>query len=82
MKKLDKNECKVIIPEDCVVSTYFEGEGNNKKLDEIEENEIILDIGYNTVKKIKQIVDQSKTVLWNGPAGYFENKNFLKELSL
>ena len=29
------------------------------------------------MNKIKQIVDQSKTVLWNGPAGYFENKNFL-----
>lgn len=75
--KASKYECKVIIPEDCVVSTDFEGEGNNKNLNEIEENEIILDIGYNTVNKIKQIVDQSKTVLWNGPAGYFENKNFL-----
>jgi len=75
--KAGKYECKVIIPEDCVVSTDFEGEGNNKNLNEIEENEIILDIGYNTVNKIKQIVDQSKTVLWNGPAGYFENKNFL-----
>ena len=75
--KANKYECKIIIPEDCVVSTDFEGEGNNKNLNEIEENEIILDIGYNTVNKIKQIVDQSKTVLWNGPAGYFENKNFL-----
>ena len=77
-EKADKNECKVIIPEDCVVSTYLEGDGKNKKLDKIEENEIILDIGPNTVKKIKEIVDKSKTVLWNGPAGYFENKNFIK----
>jgi phosphoglycerate kinase len=73
-----KNSCEVIIPEDCVVGTSFEGEGKGKNLKQIEENEIILDIGANTTKKIKQIIEQSNTVLWNGPAGYFENKNFLK----
>jgi len=75
--KASKNNCEIIIPEDCVVGTSFEGEGQNKNLNQIEENEIILDIGSNTVKKIKQIIEQSKTVLWNGPAGYFENNNFL-----
>ena len=49
-----------------------------KNLDQIENSEIILDIGVNTIKKIKYIIDISNTVLWNGPAGYFENKNFLK----
>jgi phosphoglycerate kinase len=72
-----KNSCEIVIPEDCVVGTSFEGEGKGKNLEQIGENEIILDIGYNTTKKIKQIIDQSNTVLWNGPAGYFENKNFL-----
>jgi phosphoglycerate kinase len=75
--KAKNNNCEIIIPLDCVVGNSFEGEGKNKNLDQIEENEIILDIGSNTVKKIKQIIEQSKTVLWNGPAGYFENKNFL-----
>jgi len=75
--KASKDKCEIIIPEDCVVSASFEGEGKNKNLNEIEENEIILDIGSNTVKKINKIIDQSNTVLWNGPAGYFENKNFL-----
>ena len=75
--KASKNNCEIIIPEDCVVGTSFEGEGQNKNLNQIEENEIILDIGSNTLKKIKQIIEQSKTVLWNGPAGYFENNNFL-----
>ena len=28
------------------------------------------------VDKITKIIDNSKTILWNGPAGYFENKNF------
>ena len=73
-----KNNCEITIPEDCVVSTTFEGEGKNKNLDQIENTEIILDIGVNTVKKIKCIIDSSNTILWNGPAGYFENKNFLK----
>ena len=38
---------------------------------------MILDIGPKTIKIIEGIIDQSNTVLWNGPAGYFENKNFL-----
>ncbi len=75
--KAKKNNCKIIIPEDCVVGLSFDGEGKNKNFNEIKENEIILDIGFNTVKKIKQIIDQSNTILWNGPAGYFENENFL-----
>ncbi len=75
--KAIKNDCKILIPEDCVVGKSFEGKGKNKDLDKIEENEIILDIGPATVKKIKQIINQSNTVLWNGPAGYFENENFL-----
>ena len=74
----NKNNCQIIIPEDCVVGTKYDGDGKNKNLEQIEENEIILDIGFNTVKRIRQIIDQSNTVLWNGPAGYFENKNFSK----
>ena len=39
---------------------------------------MILDIGPKTIEKIKNIIENSKTVLWNGPAGYFENPNFAK----
>ena len=76
-EKASKNNCKIIIPEDCVVGMSFEGKGKKRNLKEIEENEIILDIGSNTIKKITNIIDESNTILWNGPAGYFENKNFL-----
>ena len=69
-------DCKIIIPEDVKVDENFEGKGIIKKKDSIQKNEIILDIGKETVKKIETIIDQSNTVLWNGPAGYFENKNF------
>ena len=37
--------------------------GKNKNLNQIKENEIILDIGPNSIKKIKQIIDQSNTVV-------------------
>ena len=77
-KKAEEHNCKILIPEDCMVGTDFEGTGKNKNLDEIQENEIILDIGFNTIKKIEKKINESNTVLWNGPAGYFENKNFLK----
>ncbi len=75
-KRAKENECEIMIPEDCKVGTSFEGAGINKKIDKIENNEIILDIGINTIIGIKKRINQSKTVLWNGPAGYFENKNF------
>ena len=75
--KAKKSNCEIVIPEDCMVSTSLNGEGKNKNLKQIEDNEIILDVGINTLKNIKKIIDQSHTILWNGPAGYFENKNFL-----
>ena len=77
-KKAKKNNCKILIPEDCLVGLNFEGEGKNKNLDDIQDEEIILDIGKNSIKKICEMIDQSNTVLWNGPAGYFENDNYAK----
>ena len=37
---------------------------------------MILDIGEKTIKKIDNLINSSKTILWNGPAGYFENNDF------
>ncbi len=71
-----KKECKIIYPEDVLVSKDFNGSSINKELDQILPDEMILDIGPRTVKKIINIIDNSKTILWNGPAGYFENPNF------
>ena len=47
-----------------------------RELGDIKDEELILDIGPKTIKKIKNIIETSKTVLWNGPAGFFENPNF------
>ena len=69
--------CKLIIPEDVLVGKNMNDASQIKELDNIEDDELILDIGPKTIKKIKDIIEISRTILWNGPAGYFENKNFL-----
>ena len=68
--------CKILFPEDVLVSKNLNGSSQKKELDQILPNEMILDIGPKTIKKISSIIDISKTILWNGPAGYFENPNF------
>ncbi len=37
---------------------------------------MILDIGSKTISSIETIINNSRTILWNGPAGYFENPDF------
>jgi phosphoglycerate kinase len=76
-EKAKVNKCEILIPEDCVVSSSFTGIGKNKDLISVENNEIILDIGPKTIENIKSKINKSNTILWNGPAGYFENENFM-----
>ena len=71
-----KEKCKIIYPEDVIVSRDLNGSPQNKELNEVLSDEMILDIGPKTIDKITKIIDNSKTILWNGPAGYFENPNF------
>ena len=71
-----KKNCKIFYPEDVVVANNIDGEPKVKLLSNVKSNEMILDIGPDTVKKINRIIDESNTILWNGPAGYFENPNF------
>jgi len=76
INEADKHKCNIIIPEDCSVSKSFEGQAIVKEVKSIEKDDIILDIGPKTIKIIEKIIDSSNTIMWNGPAGYFENKNF------
>ena len=77
-KEAEKSGCEILLPIDCVVGKEFDGIGKNKNLEEVGNDEIILDIGVKTIKNIENKILQSNTILWNGPAGYFENKNFAK----
>ncbi len=76
IKNSKKYNCEITIPKDVIVSKNLDGSGKEKNINEIEENEMILDIGTKTISSIEKIINNSKTVLWNGPAGYFENPNF------
>ena len=73
-----KYSCSLIFPEDVVVGKQMDGDSKIKELNEIENDDIILDIGPKTIKRINKTIELSKTILWNGPAGYFENPNFSK----
>ena len=68
--------CKITYPEDIVVGNNLKGNPQIKELSEVSSEEMILDIGPTTIKVISDIIDESNTILWNGPAGYFENQNF------
>ena len=71
-----KNNCRIVLPIDCQISKNFEGKAQVRAKDKVNNDEIILDIGPKTIELITKIIHESKTVLWNGPAGYYENENF------
>ena len=70
-----KNNCKIIYPQDVVIGNGL-NDSPKKEFNNIYENEMILDIGPKTIKAIINTIQSSTTLLWNGPAGYFENSNF------
>jgi len=72
------HSCNIIYPQDVLVGKNTNDISRVKKVDEILDDDLILDIGPNTINTIRKVIDKSKTVLWNGPAGYFENPNFAK----
>ena len=74
----EKKNCKIIYPVDVSVSKKIDGKGNIKRISGVQKDDLILDIGPETLKIISKTIEGSKTVLWNGPAGYFENENFKK----
>ena len=78
IKQSEIHNCKLITPSDVIVSKDLNSEGTLKNLNEINDSDIILDIGSKTIEIISKIIDNSKTVLWNGPAGYFEIDEFSK----
>ena len=71
-----KYSCVITYPEDVLVGKNMDDKSKVKELNNIGNDDLILDIGPKTINKIKNIIENSETVLWNGPAGYFENPNF------
>ena len=76
LKKSKTHNCQIYYPLDVVVSKTLDGKGMIKEINEVNNDEMILDIGPKTITSINNIIEKSNTVLWNGPAAYFENPNF------
>ncbi len=61
---------KIILPVDVVTNKMI------KRVDMINSQEAILDIGPATIKLYSSIIKSAKTIIWNGPMGKFEDKKF------
>ena len=72
----ETENCKIIYPQDVMVGKDLNGNPQIKELNEVSSDEMILDIGPKTISIINNIIEESNTILWNGPAGYFENPSF------
>ena len=66
---------KIILPETVITSLSFEGEEVTvKNICDVSKNEMILD--QMLTRKMQDAINVSKTILWNGPLGVFENQLF------
>lgn len=70
---LDKYKNKIILPVDLVNEKQ-----DNIKNEEITTSDILFDIGKETIKLFQNNIEESDLVIWNGPMGYVEDKNFEK----
>lgn len=80
LEKGDFHKCKVLIPEDHVISNEFSEKGKIKKTSDknIPDGFMGMDIGPKTADIYAKAIKGAKTVLWNGPMGVFEMDSFAK----
>ncbi|KAL3448728.1 phosphoglycerate kinase [Aspergillus insuetus] len=79
IEKAKKNNVKVILPVDYVTGSKFGDDAEvGYATDEkgIPDGWLGLDVGEKTVETYKEVIAESKTILWNGPAGVFEIEKF------
>ncbi len=79
-QKAKEKGVKLFLPVDNIVADAFANDANTKiaKTGEIEDNWMGLDIGPDSVEAFSKVIEESKTILWNGPMGVFEMDNFEK----
>ncbi len=73
-----RNNCKLFLPLDIVVAEKMApgAPARVRGLGEVDEHERILDAGPETVARLKRAMDNSATLIWNGPLGVFEMPPF------
>ena len=78
LDKAEKANCAIIVPVDAVVAWHFAENAphQNYGLDAMDKDGMILDLGRQSLERIKGAIDEAATVVWNGPLGAFETKPF------
>ena len=78
-EKAKQKGVNLLLPVDNVTADAFSNEANvgAAKTGEIPDGWMGLDIGPETVALFSKVVEESKTILWNGPMGVFEMEKFL-----
>jgi phosphoglycerate kinase len=78
--KAEKANCAIILPVDAVVAYHFEANAPSHAygLDAIPHDGMILDIGPQSIERVKAAMDDAATLVWNGPLGAFELSPFAK----
>lgn len=78
LKKAKEKGVKIIMPLDNVCADDFSNDANRQIVDTgmIPDGWEGLDIGPKSIELFKEVIKNSKTILWNGPMGVFEFPNF------
>ena len=78
IEKAKQNGVSLHIPVDAIAADNFNNDANRLtcKVNEIPDGYMGLDIGPETEKIYAEVIERSKTILWNGPMGVFEMSNF------
>ena len=70
---------EVPLPADVVVARSLDAkQGTVKPVNAVAKDEMILDIGPETARKLAESLERAGTIVWNGPVGVFENDAFAK----
>ena len=78
IKKAKKLGVNLYLPSDTVIADNFSNDAHVDHSDimNIKEGWMGLDVGIKTANKFAEVIEDSKTILWNGPIGVFEMSNF------
>ncbi|MBP7967377.1 phosphoglycerate kinase [Candidatus Woesebacteria bacterium] len=76
--KAKAQNVELILPMDCIIGNPQELEkgGMVYKIKNVPDSGQILDIGPETSARIGTVIAKAKTIIWNGPVGYFENPHY------
>ncbi len=78
LKKAKAKGVHIYLPEDSIIADNFAPDAQTRTVDSanIPEGWMGLDIGPKAINNFKEVIQQSKTILWNGPMGVFEMEVF------